>query len=92
MHFIQTWEEDIPSSVVLSEAEESAIVVMAELMGISRGMVYSGMQYAALTHRYKEIREEAQERLGALAKFTHGRDRRQGDWTEDRHELDEPPF
>lgn len=78
MHFIQTWEEDIPSSVVLSEAEESAIVVMAELMGISRGMVYSGMQYAALTHRYKEIREEAEterekiaaeEQLGKLAQF-----------------------
>lgn len=64
MHFIQTWEEDIPSSVVLSEAEESAIVVMAELMGINRGMVYSGMQYAALTHRYKEIREEAETERG----------------------------
>lgn len=67
--FLQSWEDRVPMGVVLTEAEQSAVIVMSELLGVPRSVVQDGIQYAVLAQRYKELLNGTDGQIAKLADF-----------------------
>lgn len=63
MEYMQSWEDRVPLGVHLDETEQAALKVMTKIMDMPVSVLYDGIQYAALAHRYKELMHGADEQV-----------------------------